>query len=158
VTSSNGQITECQETGFSSLNKSSVVVPKMAQLISDVVSFSEHPYRLEDALDLSDTPRYVCHEESEIHTVYLCTIQSHVSCDIPFSMLSDCSWKLLHRTASFMSMLHSHEISLRWPTEVDAATHKNGWKLKTNPIISPPRHGRYKRRWKRLFPKISPCR
>jgi hypothetical protein len=41
------------------LNKGVAAIPSMAQIISDVASFSDEPYRLEDALDLADTPRYV---------------------------------------------------------------------------------------------------
>lgn len=42
-----------------SLLQKDATVPKMAQIVSDVATFSEEPHRLEDALDLTDTPRYV---------------------------------------------------------------------------------------------------
>lgn len=44
-------------------NRKRVADTEAAQVITDVASFSDQPYRLEDALDLTETPRYVWHSQ-----------------------------------------------------------------------------------------------
>ncbi|KAG7343024.1 hypothetical protein IV203_020969 [Nitzschia inconspicua] len=51
--------------------KPNVVLPKTAQIISDVASFSDQPYCLEDALDLTDTPRLLLEATSPYRVIHV---------------------------------------------------------------------------------------
>jgi len=150
-----------------------------AQVISDVASFSNRHYKLEDALELTDTPRYVHHpkmtrNEETWTTRWPVTNGWQASSltnnssivfffTVLFSFLSDYCWNQTALIVSFTSMLPSREISLSLPVVAgddgdDEETHRNafriGWNVKT--ICSPRRIVPCKKPLKISFPIMFP--